>query len=268
MECQCNGNGIIYSVPYQFYLSTAAKVRPILKTGGWSSWNLTYTFRDLTDLACNIAIGLSAIDWVGVPLALIWYQLPEVLSSVECSTNAEPFSRFLATQLHLAIIYENHKNSILMPSPSAAFKKFHSLAGHERRHFHGRSSDLRRMMNVSGQNDWKMVKHIRKVVSDGGLESLATFKNAGGQQEQDQNPFSRSFHSLGRTLFLSLAESGKSIPVDFCLSLLDQIIKQGINHNNNSIEHIIQACSEFKKPKPTRFRKNSASATPLHFCLF
>ena len=151
-----------------------------------------------------------------------------------------------------------------MPTPSAAFKKFHSLAGHERRHFHGRSSDLRRMMNVSGQNDWKMVKHIRKVVSDGGLESLATFKNAGGQQEQDQNPFSRSFHSLGRTLFLSLAESGKSIPVDFCLSLLDQIIKQGINHNNNSIEHIIQACSEFLIPKPTHFRMTLIFANSEH----
>ena len=106
-------------------------------------------------------------------------------------------------------------------------------------------------MNVSGQNDWKMVKHIRKVVSDGGLESLATFKNAGGQQEQDNNPFSRSFHALGRTLFLSLAESGKSIPVDFCLSLLDQIIKQGINHNNNSIEHIIQERSDFSDPNHT-----------------
>ena len=251
---QWEQNYLLGSLPVLFINSVAGIFTPYPKD--YRSLTLTYKSRDLTDLACNIAIGLSAIDWVGVPLALIWYQLPEVLSSVECSTNAEPFSRFLATQLHLAIIYENHKNSILMPSPSAAFKKFHSLAGHERRHFHGRSSDLRRMMNVSGQNDWKMVKHIRKVVSDGGLESLATFKNAGGQQEQDQNPFSRSFHSLGRTLFLSLAESGKSIPVDFCLSLLDQIIKQGINHNNNSIEHIIQERSEFRYRiilKQTRF---------------
>ena len=31
-------------------------------------------FRDQSELAANIAIGLASIDWVGVPLALVWYQ--------------------------------------------------------------------------------------------------------------------------------------------------------------------------------------------------
>ena len=33
-------------------------------------------------------------------------KLPEILSSVEQATQAEPFARFLATQLHLVTIYE------------------------------------------------------------------------------------------------------------------------------------------------------------------
>ena len=80
---------------------------------------------DLTELACNIAIGLSAIDWIGIPLALIWYQLPEVLSSVECSTTAEPFARFLATELHFVNILNAHKNQIALPLTSAASQMFH-----------------------------------------------------------------------------------------------------------------------------------------------
>ena len=79
----------------------------------------------MTELACNIAIGLSAIDWIGIPLALIWYQLPEVLSSVECSTTAEPFARFLATELHFVNILNAHKNQIALPLTSAASQMFH-----------------------------------------------------------------------------------------------------------------------------------------------
>jgi hypothetical protein len=67
--------------------------------------NHTY-FRDQSELACNVAIGVASLEWVGVPLALIWYQLPEILSSVEHATLSEPFSRFLATQLHFIAIYE------------------------------------------------------------------------------------------------------------------------------------------------------------------
>ena len=142
-------------------------------------------FRDLTELACNIAIGLSAIDWVGVPLALIWYQLPEVLSSVECSTTAEPFARFLATQLHFVRILQSHQTAISLPLTSSASQMFHQgkflevayktanlVAGNERRHFHGRNSDLRRMLNSDSSSTQNFVKQVRKVVNDGGLESL------------------------------------------------------------------------------------------------
>ena len=31
-------------------------------------------FRDQSELAANIAIGLASLDCVGVPLALVWYQ--------------------------------------------------------------------------------------------------------------------------------------------------------------------------------------------------
>ena len=114
-----NRDRAFYPIPVEFYLSTTQKVVVLL------CWFYVFTFRDLTELACNIAIGLSAIDWVGVPLALIWYQLPEVLSSVECSTTAEPFARFLATQLHFVRILQSHQTVISLPLTSSASQMFH-----------------------------------------------------------------------------------------------------------------------------------------------
>lgn len=61
---------------------------------------------DQSELACNVAVGVASLDWIGVPLALIWYQLPEILASVEHATLAEPFARFVATELHILTIYE------------------------------------------------------------------------------------------------------------------------------------------------------------------
>ena len=97
----------------------------------------------MSELACNIAIGLGGLDWPGVPLALIWHQLPELLSTVECATTADPFSRFLATELHLVNIYENHKNITNMSESSAPYRMFHNTAGDEKRHFFGRNMELR-----------------------------------------------------------------------------------------------------------------------------
>ena len=37
-----------------------------------------------------------------------------------------------------------------------------------------------------------------------------------------------------------MSEAGPSVPVDFCLSLLDHIIKKGLNQQANHTESIIQ----------------------------
>ena len=75
------------------------------------------------------------------------YQLPELLSSVECATTANPFARFLATQLHLVNIYENHKTYTNLPETSAVSQIFHRTAGDEKRHFFGRNMELRDVPN-------------------------------------------------------------------------------------------------------------------------
>ena len=127
------------------------------------------------------------------------------------------------------------------------------MAGNERRHFHGRNSDLRRMLNSDSSSTQNFVKQVRKVVNDGGLESLgwyiqqkqklkfdsASIKQQGADQN-DQCYFNRCFHALGRTLFLAMSEAGQSVPVDFCLSLLDHIIKKGLTQQTNYTESIIQ----------------------------
>lgn len=56
-----------------------------------------------------------------------------------------------------------------------------SVAGNERRHFHGRNSELRRMLNSDSSSDWKLVNQVRKVVTDGGLESLQAIKQQGNE---------------------------------------------------------------------------------------
>ena len=56
----------------------------------------------------------------------------------------------------------------------------------------------------------------------------------------DQSYYTRAFHSLGHTLLLSLSDSGSSIPVDFCISLLEQIVSCGINNQSSNIENIFQ----------------------------
>ena len=38
------------------------------------------------------------------------------------------------------------------------------------------------MLNCDTGTDWKFVKQIRQVVNDGGLESLASFKQGGQEQ--------------------------------------------------------------------------------------
>ena len=42
-----------------------------------------------------------------------------------------------------------------------------------------------------------------------------------------------AFHSLGRTLHLSLTNSGPHLPVDFCMTLLDKIIRRSLSNNIN-----------------------------------
>ena len=102
------------------------------------------------------------------------------------------------------------------------------------------------MLNADSSSDWKLVNQVRKVVTDGGLESLQALKQQ-GNESMDQ--FTRCFHALGRTLFLAMSEAGQSVPVDFCLSLLDHIIKKGVNSANQQTGHtesIIQVNKNFK----------------------
>ena len=113
-----------------------------------------------------------------MPLALIWYQLPEVLASVETATLAEPFARFLATQLHMITIYESHKANQLLPLPTQGQKMFHEIAGRERSHFHGRNSELRRMLNA----DYKQVRQVESLTNR--VESLASIKRGNDNQGQ------------------------------------------------------------------------------------
>ena len=62
------------------------------------------------------------------------------------------------------------------------------VAGNERRHFHGRNSELRRMLNSDSSSDWKLVNQVRKVVTDGGLESLQAIKQQGNEAIDQVSP--------------------------------------------------------------------------------
>lgn len=99
--------------------------------------------KDLSERACAVAIGASCVDWVGVPLSLIWYQVPEVMCAVEHASIADPFALFLATSLHFLSIYQRNKGFNVIHAPSELQKMFIEIAGKERSHFHGRSSDQR-----------------------------------------------------------------------------------------------------------------------------
>lgn len=48
-----------------------------------------------------------------------------------------------------------------------------------------------------------------------------------------------AFHSVGRTLLLSLTNPGPHLPVDFCLTLLDKIICPSVSTPNTNIENVL-----------------------------
>ena len=106
------------------------------------------TRKDLSERACAVAIGASSVDWVGVPLSLIWYQVPEVMCAVEHASVADPFALFLATSLHFLSIYQRNKGFNVINAPSDLQKMFIEVAGKERSHFHGRMGDQRMLYTV------------------------------------------------------------------------------------------------------------------------
>ena len=106
------------------------------------------TRKDLSERACAVAIGASSVDWVGVPLSLIWYQVPEVMCAVEHASVADPFALFLATSLHFLSIYQRNKGFNVIHAPSDLQKMFIEVAGKERSHFHGRMGDQRMLYTV------------------------------------------------------------------------------------------------------------------------
>lgn len=104
--------------------------------------------KDLSERVCAVAIGASCVDWVGVPLSLIWYQVPEVMCAVEHASIADPFALFLATSLHFLSIYQRNKGFNVIQTPSDLQKMFIEVAGKERSHFNGRTSDQRMLFTV------------------------------------------------------------------------------------------------------------------------
>lgn len=186
--------------------------------------------RDLAQRACSIAIGASSVDWVGVPLSLIWYQLPEVLGSVEHATVSDPFALFLATELHFLSIFQRNKGMHVISLPTDSQRMLIELAGKERYHFHGKLADHRRLITQGLLKDVRMMDR---------LESLASIRSPVMTNASDPFFIKNAFHSVGRTLLLSLTNPGPHLPVDFCLTLLDKIICPSVSTPNTNIENVL-----------------------------